>query len=99
LINELLKQKDDCDDILIIKNGLVTDTSIGNILFLDGKQWITPDSPLLPGTSRARLINEGIVQEKKIQLSNISKFLGFQVVNALIPFSHENQNSIENIHL
>lgn len=98
LIQELVKQKEACDDILIIKNGLVTDTSIGNILFFNGKDWVTPDSPLLPGTTRDRLINENLIRVKKIGFSDILKYNSFQVVNALIPFNSEIFYSTENIH-
>src|SRR3989339_1253202 len=40
------------DEILIIKNGLVTDTSISNVVFFDGTKYFTPSAPLLKGTKR-----------------------------------------------
>ena len=72
LIQDLTKQKQEEDDILIIKNGLVTDTSIGNILFHDGEQWVTPGSALLQGTTSARLLKGGVIKEGEIKLSDIS---------------------------
>ena len=34
LLNDLLSQKGDCDEIIIIKNNFVSDCSVGNLLFL-----------------------------------------------------------------
>ena len=45
------------DDILIIKNGFVTDTSFSNIAFFNGKNWITPSTFLLNGTMRSFLLD------------------------------------------
>ena len=41
-LEKLLATRGDCDDILIVKDGLVTDTSMSNIIFYDGKTWVTP---------------------------------------------------------
>ena len=42
-LNRLTAQKGDCDEIIIVKNGLVTDTSFTNIAVFDGEQWLTHD--------------------------------------------------------
>ncbi len=97
LIQELAKQKQNYDDILIVKDGVVTDTSIANILFYDGIKWITPDSPLLPGTTRARLLKEGIIETTGIMVQEISNYLSFQVVNALIAFDKNRFCPVKNI--
>ena len=55
-LNELFEQREGCDDVLIIKNGLVTDTSYANIIFYDGARWVTPAHPLLHGTQRQHLL-------------------------------------------
>ena len=41
-INRLTTLKGDCDDIVIVKNGLITDTSFTNLAIFDGHQWLTP---------------------------------------------------------
>ena len=46
-LNALVEKKGCCDEIVIIKNGLVTDTSFTNIAIYDGTSWLTPLS-LLP---------------------------------------------------
>jgi len=83
-IQDLLKNKDNCDDILIIKNGFVTDTSSANICFYDGKKWLTPDTPLLEGTCRVRLLEEGKIKEANIRIEDISSFESFCLINAMI---------------
>ena len=87
------------DEILIIKNGLVTDTSFTNIIFSDGTKYFTPSTPLLKGTKRARLIEEGIIQVEEIGLNDIQKFQHFYLINALLDLSEENKISIEKIIL
>ncbi len=96
-LNELFAQRADGDDILIIKNGLVTDTWAGNIIFYDGKEWFTPDSPLLKGTQRARLLAEGKINEYTIYREDIMGFVGFQVINAMRPMIANHFTTIDNI--
>lgn len=83
ILNELFSFKENCDDVLIIKNGEVTDTSYGNVIFFDGKSWITPKNPLLEGTCRARLISEGKVSEKVVRIRDLKSLKGAKVINAM----------------
>ncbi len=85
-INELFAQKGNCDDVLIIKNGWVTDSSYANILFFDREQWWTPSTPLLAGTQRAKLLEEKRIFERPIRPSDLKKYQSFKLVNAMIPF-------------
>ncbi len=84
MINELFEKRGDCDDILIIKNGWVTDTSFSNIIFLNGKQWVTPSHPLLFGTKRQKLLDEGKIISKKIKSEDISKYQGARLINSML---------------
>ena len=83
-INELFKQRGDCDDVLILKSGYVTDTSYANIVFWDGKNWVTPSTPLLPGTKRKKLINEKKIFEKEIKVKDLQYFEKARIINAMI---------------
>jgi len=85
-LNELYAQRGSADDILIVKNGLITDTTIANIAFWDGFKWITPKSPLLKGTTRERLIKNGFIVQKDIYIDEIKKFESFALMNAMIGF-------------
>lgn len=86
-----------CDDVLITKGGMVTDTSFCNILFSDGERWVTPKSYLLAGTCRARLIDESIVTEEEVCVSDIKRFKYFMPVNAMLDFDLKRKRSIEGI--
>lgn len=83
-INELFQQHENCDDILIVKNEFVTDISYANIVFWDGDKWITPSTPLLHGTKRQKLINQKIITEKEIKLSDLHLFEKARIINAMI---------------
>jgi len=85
-IDRLFARRGDADDILIIKNGLVTDTSIANIAFFDGQRWLTPRQPLLKGTTRARLLDAKEIVEYDIELQDLGKFRHFALLNAMVGF-------------
>jgi 4-amino-4-deoxychorismate lyase len=82
----LMEQKGSADDILIVKNGCITDTSYSNIAFFDGKKWYTPDTYLLNGTHRQRLLAEGILKEKRITPDDLPRYIGVKPINAMLDF-------------
>lgn len=84
-INKLFAQKGDADDIIIVKDGLLTDTSICNIAIFTDK-WYTPAKPLLYGTTRARLIDNSYIYEKNITIEDLKNSKKFAIMNALIDF-------------
>ena len=85
-LNELFHLKGACDDILIVKDGKVTDFSYGNIIFYDGNQWFTPRTPLLKGTMRASLLQTKKITEREISIDDLSRFKSFKLINALLGF-------------
>jgi len=85
-LNKLFLEKGTCDDILIIKNGLLTDTSIANIALFDGSHWVTPKEPLLYGTTRARLLQARRIEEKEIRVEDIKQYKKIALMNAMIDF-------------
>ena len=74
----------DCDDIIIVRKGLLTDTSYANIAFWDGHRWITPAEPLLAGTCRARLLDEGWLVEGAIRSKDLPGFSRIRIFNAMM---------------
>lgn len=72
------------DEIVIVKNGCVTDTSYSNLCFYDGTAWFTPDTPLLRGTMRQRLLDRGAIREARILRSDIPYFPKFALINAMM---------------
>ncbi|NKI32846.1 aminotransferase class IV family protein [Croceivirga thetidis] len=87
VLNELYEQRGDCDDVLIVKNGNITDTSYANIIFYDGDNWLTPSTPLLKGTKRAQLLKSKLIWEDEILKEDLKSFKGFQLINAMLDFN------------
>ncbi|MBX2969768.1 MAG: aminotransferase class IV [Cyclobacteriaceae bacterium] len=85
-LNNLFAQRNDCDDILIVKNGLVTDASYSNVVFYDGLRWLTPAQPLLKGTMRQCLLDNGVIVEDAIRAEQIPLFKKVRLINALLGF-------------
>lgn len=85
-LNDLFNQKGEADDILIIRNNLLTDTSICNIALWNGTQWVTPAKPLLQGTMREKLLREGIIHPKDITLNDLAFYKKIRLFNAMIDF-------------
>jgi 4-amino-4-deoxychorismate lyase len=89
--------KSDSQEILIIKNGLITDTSYSNVAFYDGTKWFTPSTPLLKGTKRASLIDEGLLHEEEIRLKDLKKFSQLKLINAMIDLDESPAINIQSV--
>ena len=87
-LNTLLSENSKFDEIIIEKSGYLTDTTISNIAFYDDnyKQWFTPATPLLYGTMREKLLNNGFLKSKNIKSSEISSYKKVALMNAMIGF-------------
>lgn len=98
LINDLLALRNGCDDILIVKNSKVTDTSFTNVVFKDCRGCLfTPTSTLLAGTKRQSLLNAGFIVEKDISVKDISSYLGLYLINAMIDIEDDIFLSVDSI--
>ncbi len=96
-INLLYDLREEADDILIVKNGWITDSSFCNILLFNGSQWITPKSCLLRGSCRERLLEEGIIEQRDVSIDNLKNYISFMLVNAMMDFDPRRAISTENI--
>lgn len=88
----------ECDDILIVKEGLITDTSYANVLFYNGKEWLTPAHPLLKGTQRASLLDRERIRVADIRPKDLKHFEKARIINAMIRFEDALDINILNIH-
>lgn len=79
-----LKDNTEADDIIITQNGLITDGSFANLLFLKDGIWYTPDTPLLPGTQRARLLRDKKIVSKRISVNDLKAFEKVKWINAML---------------
>ncbi|HML65445.1 MAG TPA: aminotransferase class IV [Dysgonomonas sp.] len=81
---KLMAQKENCDDILIVKNGFVTDTSFTNVVFESDEGLFTPSTYLLPGTKRQTLLKERVIKEKVIRIEDIEDYRKLYLINAMM---------------
>ena len=99
LLHELYEQRGDCDDIIIIRNGLVTDAFAANLLFFDGLKWVTPATPLLKGTQRQFLLDQGAISETEIREEDMLSFQQVGLINAMVGFDEMPVIPVEKIYL
>lgn len=84
-LEQLVQQNGDADEIIIVKNGLLTDTSYSNIALYDGTEWLTPKIPLLKGTMRQSLLDRGVIVERDITSSDYLSYKKVSLINAMMP--------------
>ncbi len=85
-LDALYEEKvDDADEILIIRNGLLTDAYYYNVVIKMGSDLLTPRQPLLPGVMRAYCLENEQIQLANIQLADLYKSEGVYLINALHP--------------
>jgi len=96
-IDTAFAQRGNCDDILMVKNGLLTDASYANIVLFDGTDWFTPDIPLFKGVQRAFLLEHKTIQTASISSNDLTNFKGFQLINAMNPLDPKRFVSVKGI--
>jgi 4-amino-4-deoxychorismate lyase len=82
-LEELFAQRGEADDILIIRNGWMTDTSVANIAFSKNGTWYSPSAPILAGTTWKRLVSSGILCICPIHWTQISYYDTFKLFNSM----------------
>lgn len=98
-LQKLFEKRVECDDILIIKDGCITDSLTANSVFFDGKKWWTPDTPLLLGTQRAQLLKNQTIFECRITPKDLNKYEKAGLINALQDLSNMPLVSVKSIQL
>ena len=73
-------------EALITTDGYLRDTPIANIALRRHGIWYTPATPLLPGTTRSRLLDEGILRPKEIHQNTLPDYDRLALMNAMIGF-------------
>ncbi len=98
ILRSLFEKRESCDDVLILKNGCITDTSYANVAFFDGSIWQTPGTSLLPGTRRAALLDKGIIQLAGISVSDLSRYSHVRLLNAMMDWDESPLLTIQDLH-
>lgn len=83
-LSELCQKKGQCDDILIIKNGLISDTSYANVIFLQGDSWYSQQNPLLKGTRLESYLIAKRVIPSLLRPKDLCLFSEVRIINAMI---------------
>jgi 4-amino-4-deoxychorismate lyase len=86
-LEKLFAMRGDCDEIIIIRNGEVTDSANANLVFKKDGNWYTPQSFLLGGTMRQSLLDSGKIRSIPIRKEELHSFESFKLINAMIGFS------------
>ena len=97
VLEDLFDDRGDADDILITRDGWITDTSIANIAFRKGDRWYTPSIPLLAGTTWKRLVAAGVLIPRPIHYSDIHQYDAFKIFNAMNDWDKSNELPISTI--
>ena len=85
-IDKLYAMRDDKDEIIIVQNGYITDTSIANIAIFNGNNWLTPKTTILEGTTKNRYLAEKKIIEKDITVDDFKNAEKIALMNAMIDF-------------
>jgi 4-amino-4-deoxychorismate lyase len=94
----LLSLKGDCHEILIVKDGCITDTSYSNIIFqAEDGNWVTPDTPLLKGTMRQFLLEKREITEERIIPADLSRFTLARMINCMMDIESGHLIGIDDI--
>lgn len=96
-INKLFAERGNSDDILMVKNGVITDTSYANVILYDGQYWYTPANPIMAGTCRARLMEEGRVLPADIYVEHLKDFQEIRLINAMMNIDEGPRVAIANV--
>ncbi len=99
VFSHLLRQKDDCDDILIVQSGCITDTSYSNVVLFDGESYYTPDTYLLNGIRRQQLLASGKIKERRITPAMLSHFERLYLINSMLDIADDVSLPVTSLYL
>lgn len=85
------------EEVLLLKAGLLTDTTYANVALFDGATWYTPAQPLLEGTQRARLLAEGVLIRERLVADDLRYFQKIRLFNAMLPWGEGPELPIESV--
>lgn len=82
-IEALHAQSGNCDDVIICLHGKLCDTSFCNLVFANENGLFTPDSCLLNGIRRRQLLQQGLIRQVPIHISDLSAYHSIFLINAM----------------
>ncbi len=85
LFDQVSKQIEHDTLVILIKNGLITDSTFSNLVFEKSGELYTPSKPLLAGTMLQQLLKEKRIKSIPIQLADFESFEVIYPINAMNP--------------
>lgn len=83
-LNALFEKRGNADDIIIVKQDKVTDTSFSNLVFEDESGLYTPSSYLLNGTKRQLLLQQQRITIRDITKKDVLKYKRVILINTML---------------
>lgn len=83
-LTRLLDLKEEYDDILITRNGKITDTSYSNVVLSNGSDYVTPSSFLLNGTKRRLLVEQEKIKVTDVDINDLPRFTRLHFINSML---------------
>ena len=87
------------DELLFIRDGCLTDTSYTNLVLRRGDELVTPDTFLLDGTCRRRLLRTGRIRTARIHLQDLPTYDELLLINAMMPLREAIRLPTTAVHL
>ena len=84
-------------NVVIVKNGLIADTSFTNIVFFKSGKWYTPEIPLLAGTRRADYLKKKLILPAIIRPEDLNQYDEAKLINSMRSIKEDDAISISNI--
>ncbi|MEG2809774.1 MAG: hypothetical protein RR889_03900 [Akkermansia sp.] len=76
------------DEVLILRDGWVTDTRYSNVVFGDPHEhdcpWVTPTTYLLKGVKRSSLLASGAIVQRAISWRDVARYPYCSLINAML---------------
>lgn len=95
-LENLKKHLNDEDEVIIIQNGEVTDTTFSNICFFQAGRWFTPARPLFEGIKRKFYLEKGKITERRIKVEDIFHYEKICLINSMLDI-HQSEYPIHSI--
>ncbi|URA09656.1 aminotransferase class IV [Thermospira aquatica] len=74
----------DGEMVVFSREGHITDSLVSNVVFFDGKHWITPTTYLLNGVKRQFYLEKHRILEKEITIQDMKSYTHIGFINAMI---------------
>lgn len=83
LFDRLMSGRQPDEDIIIVRDGCMTDSCYANLALQKDGRWVTPDTPLLAGTARQRLLDSGRVTAEPVRAADLAQYSCVSLINAM----------------